>query len=117
MGAPQGAPFVLRRKDGKMEELLAKAEELKKLLDEINDVKEKFLDGMESEEAQRALKYAMDFKTNSCLRYVTFSENGEKYLVLINTKDGSNICFRVDSIALDKSKVGDSFHPEELFTE
>ncbi len=56
----------------KVEELLAKAEELKKLLDEINDAKEKFLDGIGNEEAQKALKYAIDFKTNSCLRYLTF---------------------------------------------
>lgn len=100
-----------------MEELLAKAEELKKLLDEINDIKEKFLCGLDSGEAQNALKYAIDFKAKSCLRYLTFKEKGEKYLMLIDTKDGSNICFRVDSIVSDKSRVGDSFHPEMMFTE
>jgi len=101
-----------------MEELLSKAEELKTILSEVNDLREKLLENLNNPDRLKTLQSAIEFKTNSCLRFVTYKEkgkNGKKYLNLIDTRDGSNICFRVEAIELEKSKLGDSFHPEQMF--
>ncbi len=99
-----------------MEELLSKAEELKTILSEVNDLREKLLENLDNPDRLKTLQSAIEFKTNSCLRFVTYKEKGrKKYLNLIDTRDGSNICFRVEAIELEKSKLGDSFHPERMF--
>lgn len=101
-----------------MEELLSKATELKDILIEIDNLRQKLLDNLNNPDRLRTLQSAIDFKTNSCLQFVTYKEsgkNGKKYLTLIDTRDGSSICFRVEAIELEKSKLGERFHPEQMF--
>lgn len=63
----------------------------------------------------KAVTAAIDFKTKPSTQFCTWSENGEKFLVLMNTQDSSTICFKVESI------IGgiqfEKFHPEEMFRE
>ena len=68
---------------------------------------------LEDEEVARAVQGVIDFKTKSGIRYITYSQNGEKILVLCNTENNSTIAFRVEEV---KGGIhSENFHPEAMF--
>lgn len=94
-------------------ETIKKLREIKTLYGEILDVKEKILSVGEDDRARDAVMAAIDFKTKSGIHYMTYSQEGDKYLVLINTEDFSTIRFKVELV--DGGIHSEKFHPEEMF--
>ena len=94
-------------------ETIKKLREIKTLYGEILDVKEKILSVGEDDRARDAVMAAIDFKTKSGIHYMTYSQEGDKYLVLINTEDFSTIHFKVELV--DGGIHSEKFHPEEMF--
>lgn len=83
------------------------------LLAEILEMQAKILSVSDDEKKAKALQGAIDFKTKSCIHYITYSKDGEKILCLINTEDNSTIHFEVESI---KGGINhEKFHPEKMF--
>lgn len=83
------------------------------MLAEILEMQQKILSVSDDEEKSKALQGAIDFKTKSCIRYITFEHNGDKILCLINTEDNSTIHFKVDSVVGGINH--ENFHPEKMF--
>lgn len=115
------------------DEQIAKLEKTKKLLSEIKALKQEVFEKQESngliaeilemqqnilfvaddERKAKALQAAIDFKTKSAIHYITYSQNGEKILCLMNTEDSSTIFFKVESV---QSGINShKFHPEKMF--
>lgn len=80
---------------------------------EIIEMQEKILSSEENEKARNALQGAIDFKTKSGIRYITYQENGDNILCLINTEDNSTIQFKVESVIGGINH--ENFHPEQMF--
>lgn len=83
------------------------------LLIEILEMQQKLLSVSDNEEKAKALQSAIDFKTKSCIRYITYSENGDKVLCLINTENNSTIRFKVEKVLGGVNY--ENFHPETMF--
>lgn len=92
---------------------VAQLEKVRNLLDEIICMRNDIASSLENENTARAVQGAIDFKTKSGIRYITYSQNGEKILVLTNTEDSSTIAFKVESV---KGGIhSENFHPEAMF--
>lgn len=86
---------------------------IKHLYHDIHELQEKILLASGNKKAWKALMAAIAYKTKSGIQYITYSKDGEKYLVLVNTKDYSTICFKVESVI--GGVKHERFHPEEMF--
>lgn len=82
-------------------------------ISEILEMQRKILSVSDDEKKAKALQDAIDFKTKSCIRYITFEKDGDKILCLINTEDNSTIHFKVDSVVGGINH--EKFHPEKMF--
>jgi uncharacterized UPF0160 family protein len=91
---------------------IKKLKEIKVLYSDILDLKEKIL-SVDDDRAKAAVMAAIDFKTKSGIHYTTYSKDGDKYLVLINTEDSSTICFKVELV--NGGIHSEKFHPERMF--
>lgn len=83
------------------------------LLVEILEIQKKILAVSNDEKAEKAMQAAINFKTKSGIRYITYEKDGDKILCLINTEDNSTIHFKVESILGGINR--DKFHPEAMF--
>lgn len=94
---------------------LIKMKEAKELLADIINMTEKIIESYKNEKSRKAVQGAIDFKTKSGIRYMTYNDNGEKFLVLIDTSDNSSVHFKVESIEQDRGINPEKFHPEKMF--
>lgn len=83
------------------------------LIVEILEIQKKILSIADDEQAKKAMQAAINFKTKSGIRYITYEKDGEKVLCLINTEDNSTIHFKVESILGGINH--DKFYPEAMF--
>ena len=96
-----------------LKEVIHGLKEIKSLLCDISVLEKDIFSVSDDDRKMEAIRGAIEFKTKSGVRYLTYSENGEKYLVLVDTEDNSTICFKVESI---KGGINyEKFHPEKMF--
>lgn len=95
------------------DEQIEKMEKAKVLLSEILDMKNKIMTCLGNESAEKAIQGAIDWKTKSGYRFLTYIKNGEKLLALIDTENNSSIVFKVEKIVGGTNP--ENFHPERMF--
>ena len=95
------------------DEQIEKMEKAKELLSEILDMKEKIVSCFGNESAERAIQGAIDWKTKSGYRFLTYIKDGEKLLALIDTENNSSIVFKVEKVVGGTNM--ENFHPERMF--
>ena len=96
-----------------MRKIIADLIQIKHLYHDILELQRQILSVSGNKKARKALKAAVDFKTKSAIHFITYSKDGDKYLVIVDTDGGCTICFKVDSI--DGGIKYEHFHPEKMF--